>query len=201
MFRVIVLDLIGLSFKEDIFKVLKNITKFKGSANQIKEMFSADYENLMLGRLDENEFWNRVKEFTKSRKKIDSLRSELLKNFDPNIGGESFARIKEQFKLAVISEFLPSWWTALSHRSKLDFDYELFSAKFGAKKTDPILFRAVPEFFKTAPNECMFVSGSEEALSAARSTGMQTVLISAREGFKGADYRYLNLAEFIDVVS
>ncbi|PIU62423.1 hypothetical protein COZ55_01635 [archaeon CG_4_8_14_3_um_filter_38_5] len=203
MFKVIIFDLIGV-FSEHYneYSIFKTITSYKGTAKSLKAYVGHDYNKLLTGQSTELEFWNKLKKATNTRKSVDSLKKDFLKHFHPLFTYETFEKAKNNFKTALCSNFVNSWWLYLKNKFKLSFDYEVLSSSLKIMKPSEQMYLSVPNFFKIRPSDCAYVSDEIEDIEIARNLGMKTIFIPGEsKECRIADYYYKNVQELLEVLS
>lgn len=202
MFKVIIFDLVGIfSEHENIYSIFKKITNFKGTVKSLHAYVGKEYEKLLIGKTTELVFWNKLKKVTKSRKSIDSLKRIFFKQFTPTFNAKLFKEVRKNFKVALLSNFVNSWWMYLRNKFKINFDYELLSSSIKLKKPDSKMFLQVPAFFKVNPNDCVYVSDEASDMLGAKSIGMETLFIPGQtKSYRGADYYYNSIQEFLKIL-
>ncbi|MBN1923260.1 MAG: HAD-IA family hydrolase [Nanoarchaeota archaeon] len=203
MFKVVIFDLVGVFSKhKNVYSILKKITNYDGTAEGLHSYIGDAYDKLIVGKMNELVFWNKLKKETGSRKTIDSLKKSFLKEFKPVFKHEDFEKIKKNFKVALCSNFVNSWWMYLKDKFKISFDYEVLSSSLKIKKPEPEIFLSVSSFFKISPYDCVYVSDEAEDMKAAKKTGMQTIFIPGKtKSFKNADYYYTSVENLLEVLA
>jgi FMN phosphatase YigB (HAD superfamily) len=202
MFKVVIFDLLGVfSEHKNIYTILKKITHYKGTVKSMKAYMAKTYEKLMIGEITELTFWKKLKKVTNSRRKPDTLKKSFLKAFKPVFKSLTFKKVRSNFKVALCSDFLNSWWLYLKTKYMINFDYEVLSSSLKINKPEPELYLSVPNFFKIKPNDCLYVSDEEEDIEVVKKLGMQTVFIPGEsKNYRGADYNYSNIQELLEVL-
>lgn len=203
MFRVIIFDLVGVfSEHKNVYTILKKITNYKGTVKSLNANLGDSYDKLLIGKTTELVFWNKLKKVTNSRKSIDSLKKSFFKNFKPLFKKETFQKVRENFQVALCSNFVNSWWLYLKDKLNINFDYEVLSSSMKIAKPDPKIYLNVPLFFKISPEECAYVSDEIEDVRAAKELGMTTIFIPGEsKKSKEADYHYNSIQELLEVLS
>ncbi len=203
MFRVVIFDLVGVFSKhKNVYHIFKEITRYKGTVKSLKAYIGEYYEKLIVGNITELTFWRKLKEITKSRKSVDSLKREFLSKFKPTFNKKLFNKVRDNFNVALCSDFVSSWWSFLKSKYGIDFDYVVFSSSLKVSKPDKRLYLSVPFFFKIQPSQCLYVSDEVEDIRVAKELGMQTVFIPGKsKSCKEADYVYSNIDELLEVLS
>jgi len=203
LFRVIIFDFIGVfSEHNNIYSIFKKITNFKGTTNSLKAYLEQDYNKLLMGKTTELSFFQKLKEVTKSRKKEDSIKKEFLSSFKPQFDHEVFNKVRENFKVALCSDFVKDWWLYLEDKFKIKFDETSFSSELKLKKPAPDFYLSIPSKLRVSTLSCAYVSDEASDINAAKGFGMTTIFIPGKsKEVKEADYTYNSLKELLNVLS
>ncbi|VVB75239.1 Uncharacterised protein [Candidatus Tiddalikarchaeum anstoanum] len=201
MFKIIILDIEQLLPKtKNIYSVFKEITRFKSSAKKLEELIKKDYENLITNNLREDAFWNKLKDATKSKRITNSLKTDFFTKLKPAISGEVIGRIRENFKIAVIGDFLEMWWREVKRKNRLTADYELFSSNTKLPLNNYAFFEHLQKYFNISIQECAFVSDNTKSIMTAKMIGSEIVFISNKK-IPEANFTYPSLNSFVDVLT
>ena len=202
MFKVIIFDLVGVfSEHENVYSIFKKITSYKGTSKSLQAYIKDYYEKLLIGKITELEFWNKLKKTTNSRRSIDALKKSFFSNFQPLFKVETFNKVRNNFRVALCSNFVNSWWLYLKNKFHLEFDFEVLSSSLKIAKPYPSIYLSIPNFFKVKPFDCVYVSDEAEDIKVVKSLGMQTIFIPGQsKSVKGADYYYPNIQELLEVL-
>lgn len=203
MFKVVIFDFVGIfSEHENYYSVLKKITGFKGTVKSLEAYLGNALDDLLVGKITELKFWNKLKKVTNTRKTVDSIKKSFLKSFKPLFSTINFNNAKNNFKVALCSEFVNSWWLYLKDKFNISFDYEVLSSSLKKNKNSSELFLSVPNYFKVKPNDCVYVSDEVRDIRMAEGLGMETVFIPGKSSVsKKADYIYKTVDEFLEVLN
>jgi FMN phosphatase YigB (HAD superfamily) len=203
MFRLVITDLAGIFLASvNEYSLLKNILKFKGTAQSLKAYMGDSYDKLFTGKMKEMIFWNNLIKKTGSKKKMASIKKEFLKSFKPIFDIALFQKAKENFKFALCTDFYHPWLEEIKKSSKFSFDYESISSKTGIKKSSKEAYLGAMLNFKLKPEECLVVSDEISDLKLAKELGMHAMLIPGKsKEFKDADYVYEKFDDFLKILA
>lgn len=100
--------------------------------------------------------------------------------------------LKEKYRLAVISNALPSmdWVFDLLELRKY-FEKIIISAFVGIHKPDEKIYQEALKQMKIEPQYCLFIDDKEENIKAAQSLGMQGIHLKREENSNTSDLNFL----------
>ncbi len=201
MFEVVIFDLCGVLTKnKPVFSLLKKVSHYKGTVRSAHTILYADYVKATLGEMSDMDFWKKVKERTKSRRRVENIRKDFIKDFKINFDKKIFEEVKKYFRTALCTNFMNVWWKEVKKNMGISFEYELVSSSIGMRKPVKQVFMKIVEFFETLPKDCVYVGDETDDLIGAKQAGMNTVYISNNKKYDYADYVYPNVEEFMNAI-
>jgi len=202
MFKLVIVDLIGiLSSNENEYAMLKKVTNFKGTIQSLEGYIGEYYDKLLTGKITESVFWRKVIEKTGTRKKLENIKNQFFKSFDPIFDANLLKKARENFKFALCSNFYKPWYEAIKKKYKIIFDYESLSSEAKLKKNNKLMYLNAMLNFNLKADECIVISDESSDLSLAKEMGMNTLHIPGKtKEYKEADYSYHSFNDFLKIL-
>lgn len=142
-----------------------------------REYINEVYRSASLGEISSNEFWRKMKVCKEGEEEavckayldtcltIDSRFIQVAK------------RLKENYKLAILSNDVSEWFKYLREKFGLDalVEFAVISGDVKCRKPDCRIYEIAIEKTGVAPENCIFIDDSDKNLLAAQREGMKVI--------------------------
>lgn len=178
----VIFDVGGVLHSSEMDYVFADI---KRTLKLTDEVFQQHYGPLMeqvsLGKITEEEFWQKFLEATGSTEKLPE-KSLLLREYEKRFQAfdnvlELVGKLKSAgYKLAVLSDTIPSHYALNTQRGLYkDFPLHVFSFQVGFKKPNREIFDYAVQKLGIQPAEGVFIDDLSANIAAAKSVGLQGI--------------------------
>ncbi|MBU0980070.1 MAG: HAD family phosphatase [Nanoarchaeota archaeon] len=158
---------------------------FHISVEDMERGFYAGWEDYKLGKIDEDEFWERFLK-TAGAKDIDVAKAkEIWRKHQKPVEGmlELLGKLKGEYKLAAMPNIGKGFLDYKIERFRLldIFDVIVSSCYSGVAKANRGIYERALKELGCKAGECVFIDDQEKNLVTAREMGMKTILFKDRE--------------------
>lgn len=198
MIKALVFDFGGVLAEEGFREGLKAIG-IKNGLNP--EDFFRTCEDLIyesgyvIGSIDENTYWDKVREKTGITGDNESLRKEILERF--TLREEMFDLVKRLRSSGLIVAILSdqtNWLEEINEKTLFfkNFDYIFNSFKIKKSKRDPSIFRYICSEMGLKTDEVLFIDDNESNVKRALKEGLKAILFTSANNLKEEIKSYLS---------
>lgn len=179
MAEILMLDAMGVLYEagDDVAQLLVPFVHQHGRADLSAEAIDCDYVEASLGKMAPTLFWQRMgvepgleDDYLDLHRLIEGTR-------------EALPQLKERFgRIACLSNDVAEWSVKLRRRFGLErwIDPWFISGDLGLRKPSAEIYRLAAERLDAGPQDIVFVDDRPRNLDAARTLGLQTVLLDLR---------------------
>ena len=179
--RAVFFDFGGVLAEEGFRKGLMVIAQVNGLDPDEFFDIAADlaYETgYVIGKTDESQYWDTLREKTGIKGSDDQLRNQLLNRFVLRQWMVDIVhRTKDRVELVAVLSDQTNWLDELNDRDGFfnEFHHIFNSYHIGKGKRDPTLFTDVFNRLNIRPEEAVFIDDNEGHISRARSVGLNAI--------------------------
>ena len=141
---------------------------------KIKERFNANISELFIGKISENQFWEKIMEGKKINPKIISQTFKKRSTLNNKVLNLARSMKKHGFDIGILSNITPETRRILSKQWIEEFDHVFFSDEIKLAKPDPEIFSYVKN--KLSGHQIIFIDDKQENVDAAKRHGIQSIL-------------------------
>ena len=181
--QVILFDIGGVFFKwKDRWLFDHIANKFGLPEQRLTDECKKEFPNLRLGRISEEEMWQRIGRRINS-KELSHVRYSLIHDFFKskiNIDDSLFTVIrqlqKKNISVGILSNTASVMHSAVEELCNMSyFDYQFLSCEIGMEKPDKEIFEHVAEKLPHQKDEILFIDDRLSNVNAAKNFGMKAI--------------------------
>jgi putative hydrolase of the HAD superfamily len=143
-------------------------------SHEFKDVFDAHISELFVGKISEQEFWQKIIGGTKIIPDIISQTFQKRSILDYNVLDLARSMKKHGFDIGILSNITPETRKILPKQWIEEFDHVFFSDQIKLAKPDPEIFSYVKE--RLSEYEILFIDDKQENVDAANRHGIQSIL-------------------------
>ena len=136
---------------------------------------------------------------------MDRVENNFLSRLSKSVSSDFFIKLKESYKIAVVSNFPRIWFDKLLHNFEFDgiFDFEVVSGDVGVRKPDPFVYLLLKHKSNIDFREMLFVDDKKKNLKPPKLFGMKTVWLKREEDSEEfePDFTISSLNELKDILA
>lgn len=196
MIKTILFDYAGVitPTQNNYIFACENSKRFGLSPKELMEITYKDWDKAIIGKLDDNIFWNQIANELKIKSNV--LMDLIIKTFpiDKKVI-DIIKKTKKNYTTVLFSNQIENWLEKVVDDNKLRslFDYFINSYNIGFKKPDPKIFFEVLRITSSKPSEILFVDDSFKNIETAKQMGINTIQF---ENFKQFLFQYKKYIDF-----
>jgi len=181
MIKTIIFDLaeVYLNGIIGIENNLKNKLNLKPQKIRTQLTKCYEFEQLMKGKITENEFWKRIVKQNKWNIKITYLKKAIRNNFKEIKGTrEIIEKLKEKgFKLGLLSDHSKEWIYYCNKKFNYHklFHFIQYSFEVESCKTNTKTFKLLLKKLNENTKNCLFIDDNNKYIKVAKSVGLNTI--------------------------
>lgn len=156
------------------------------SEDEVLECFGgADFEELLIGRLDEESYLARILARERWPLDVPYLQAAIRRNFHVEVEGMAalLDKLAGRVDLVLLSDHAREWvaYIRALHPIWGLFRRAFFSYELGSLKEDPATFAIVLKRLGRAPGECLFVDDNPVNVRSAEAAGVAGICFESAE--------------------
>lgn len=174
---------------------------WKKNPSITREEINGIYKDASLGKITSEEFWKSVNVESTDKEYLD----ECLTIDESFI--ETAKKLKEKYKLAVLSNDLAEWSAYLRKKYGIDdvVEFSVISGDVGYRKPSKEIYEIALEKVNVDPKDCIFIDDRDKNLLPAMEVGMSVIKFSREENSTTLDdvqviNRFEDLANAVDKI-
>lgn len=141
---------------------------------EIKDKFNANISELFIGKISEEQFWNKISDGGKINHEIISQTFLKRSMLDTKVLNLARSIKKQGFDIGILSNITPETRRILPKQWIDEFDHVFFSDQIKLAKPDPKIFLYVKE--KLSEHQIVFIDDKQENVDAAKRYGIKSIL-------------------------
>ncbi len=189
MITTILFDL-GNVYIRGLIGTEKYLKKDLGFAIPYTHLFSIELEDLFLGKISEEAYWDALRKRRGWDISTEKLKSAARENFkEINGTREIIEKLKENgYTLVILSNHTKEWVEYCERKYKYHklFKNIFYSYKIGFTKPRKEIFTMVLQQLNVNPRKCLFIDDNKENVIAASNLNIQTIQFTTAFALKKA---------------
>ncbi|MGY5152208.1 MAG: HAD family hydrolase [Candidatus Nitrosopumilus sp. bin_6a] len=141
---------------------------------EIKDKFNANISELFIGKISEEQFWNKISDGVKINHEIISQTFLKRSILDTKVLNLARSIKKQGFDIGILSNITPETRRILPKQWIDEFDHVFFSDQIKLAKPDPKIFSYIKE--KLSEHQIVFIDDKQENVDAAKRYGIKSIL-------------------------
>jgi putative hydrolase of the HAD superfamily len=161
---------------------------FEISYDDIERGWGASWPEFRIGKITEQEFWNRFLETARAEKIDIEQAKKMWKRYQEPIENmlDLLKKLRIRYRLASLATISKEWLDFKRKKFGLDsyFDIIISSGHSGLAKPDPKIYKIIIQKLDAKPAECVFIDDQKINLLPAKEMGMTTILFTSQKDFE-----------------
>lgn len=149
---------------------------------EIKDKFNANISELFIGKISEEQFWNKISDGVKINHEIISQTFLKRSILDTKVLNLARSIKKQGFDIGILSNITPETRRILPKQWIDEFDHVFFSDQIKLAKPDPKIFSYVKE--KLSEHQIVFIDDKQENVDAAKRYGIKSILFEEYQSLR-----------------
>jgi putative hydrolase of the HAD superfamily len=186
MIKSIIFDIGGVIVGDLSTPLIEYLSrKHKKQFGRLKSKWRLIEYQYRVGKMTENEFWEKYLKATGLNEKASDLKKMVRKRLNKKIKGtlDVAKELKKNYKLAILSNYTKEWveYVIKKHRLKVLFDPRVVSCYEKCAKPDPKIYDALLKKLKLKSRECLFIDNREANDVTADNLGFNCIVFKNAE--------------------
>lgn len=149
---------------------------------EIKDKFNANISELFIGKISEEQFWNKISDGVKINHEIISQTFLKRSILDTKVLNLARSIKKQGFDIGILSNITPETRRILPKQWIDEFDHVFFSDQIKLAKPDPKIFSYIKE--KLSEHQIVFIDDKQENVDAAKRYGIKSILFEEYQSLR-----------------
>ena len=152
-------------------------TKLNKNPEEFMKLIKENWNKAQINKIKSTLFWTEAAEFLEVNH--EEFRQYLLNSFKFQAGVLIIIKtLKENYKLALLSNQIEDWLEEVIREHKLDQVFDVIVTSYASKiaKPDIRIFKETAEKLEVKPEECIYIDDLEKNIHPAQELGMKIIL-------------------------